>query len=153
MLLRTAFALAVLASTPALADDLKPSVIHWGAPTSTMRTALTGRCTAIAMHRVDPPDLADTRVQMQIDCEGFMFQDKARHAEFVFRNGELKLVRITADAGDEPALRTAMTAEYGAPDHSDGVYDGFASSQAAIRHDTHQVVFYAADVEPDFVKS
>jgi hypothetical protein len=152
MLFRAVIVLSVLASTSAFADDLRPGFIHWGAPASVVETALRGKCSSITMHRVDPPNLADTQLQAQIDCEGFMFQQKPRHAEFVIGNGELRMVRITTDADEDASLSAAMAAEYGTPDHRDGVYDGFASADAAIRHDTHQVVFYAADAEPNFVK-
>ncbi|HEY1838019.1 MAG TPA: hypothetical protein VGG36_10205 [Rhizomicrobium sp.] len=152
MIFKTALLLSALVSTSAFADSLMPGFVHWGAPISAVQTALTGKCSSLTVHRVQPPDLAGTQLEAQIDCEGFMFQQKPRHAEFVMGNGQLAMVRITTGADEDTSLRTAMTADYGAPNHSDDVYDDFASGDAAIRHDTHQVLFYAADAAPDFSK-
>lgn len=149
MFFKTALALAALVSTSALADNLKPSFVHWGASVSNIQTALRSRCASFTLHNINPPDIAGARLQTELDCEGFTFQQKTGHAEFVFGNGELKMVRINTDAGDEDGLRTAMTAEYGAPDHSDSAYDEYTSSGAALRHDKHQVIFYAAEIAPD----
>jgi hypothetical protein len=149
MLWKTAFALTLLVSTTALADDVMPSATHWGASISATKAALIGKCDTMKAHRADVTLDGVTR-QAQIDCEGFMYQGKARHAEFVLGDDQLEMVRITADASDEAALGSALKAEYGAPDHSDGVYDGFSSGRAALRHDTHQVVFYSPHAEQAF---
>ena len=103
---------------------------------------------------VDPPFLDNTRKQMQIDCESFLFQGKPRHAEFVIGDDQLKMVWIMTGADEDGALLAAMTAEYGAPDHRNRKYDAFAAHRAALRLDRHEVLFYAAngsgDTEPDF---
>jgi hypothetical protein len=149
MLFKTAIALVLLTSTAAMADNLRPSFVHWGASLSNIQAALHDRCSAITLHNVNPPDISGARVQTELDCEGFTFQQKTGHAEFVFGNGELKMVRISTDAGDEGGLKTAMTAEYGAPDHSDSAYDSYASGGAMLRHDKHQLIFYAAEIAPE----
>jgi hypothetical protein len=149
MLFKTTLAFVLLTSSAALADNLKPDFIHWGASVSNIQTALRSKCSSITLQNINPPDLSGARVQTQLNCEGFTFQQKTAHAEFIFGNGELKLVRINTDAGDEDGLRTAMTAEYGAPDHTDAAYDGYSSGGASLRHDKHQVIFYAPEVAPE----
>lgn len=149
MFFKTTTAFLLLTSTAALADNLKPSFIHWGVTASNIQAKLRSQCSSLTVHKVDPPDISGARVQTELDCEGFTFQQKSVHAEFVFSNGELMLVRINTDAGDEDGLRTAMTAEYGAPDHSDSAYDGYSSAGATLRHDKHQLVFYAPEIAPN----
>lgn len=149
MFFKATIALVALTSTAALADNLKPGFVHWGVPASNIEATLRKQCSSMTVHKITPPDIAGARVQAELDCEGFTFQQKPAHAEFVFSNGELAMVRIDTDAGDEDGLRTAMTAEYGAPDHSDTAYDGYSSAGAALRHDKHQVIFYAPEIAPN----
>lgn len=149
MLFKTTIAFLFLTSTAALAENLKPDFVHWGNSVSNIQSALHGKCSAITLHNVNPPDLAGARVQTELDCEGFTFQQKAARAEFIFGNGELKMLRIATDGAGEDSLRTAMTAEYGAPDHSDTASDNYTSGGAALRHDKHQLIFYAPEIAPD----
>jgi hypothetical protein len=150
MFWKTTIAFVLLTSTSALADNLKPSFVHWGAPISSVQTAIRSKCASFTLHNVNPPDISGARVQTELDCEGFTFQQKTAHAEFIFGNGELKLVRISTDAGDEDGLRAAMTAEYGRPNHSDAAFDGYTSGGAALRRDKHQLIFYAPEIAPEF---
>ena len=150
MMLKTALAFLLLTSTAAMAENLRPGFVHWGASVSNIETALHDQCSSMTVHKIMPPDLSGARLQIEVDCEGFTFQQKPGHAEFVFGNGELKMVRIATDAGEEDGLRTAMTQQFGAPDHSDGAYDNYTSGGAALRRDKHQVIFYAPEIVPDF---
>lgn len=152
------FAVLVIAlamSWPVLASDaLLPAVVHWDASTADMQVALAGKCTKMVARPVDPPFLDNTKKQMQIDCEGFDFRGKARHAEFVIGDDRLKMVWIMTATDEDAALRDAMIAEYGPPDHRNKRYDAFAAHGAALRLDKHEVLFYsraaAGDTEPDF---
>ena len=148
-------AFAALLTAPALAGDpFMPQVIHWGATTAQMQAALNGKCEKMTTRPIDPPFLYNTKKQMQIDCEGFLFQGKPRHAEFVIGDEQLKMVWIMTGADEDAALRDAMVAEYGPPDHRNKAYDAFVAHRAALRLDKHEVLFYAAnaagDTEPDF---
>lgn len=147
--------LVVLLTTTAFAGQpFMPDVIHWGATTAQMQAALAGKCKEMVTRPVDPPFLDSTKKQMQIDCEGFVFEGKPRHAEFVIGDDQLKMVWIMTGADEDAALRAKMIAEYGAPDHRNKIYDAFVAHRAALRFDKHEVLFYAAnaagDTEPDF---
>jgi len=148
------FALAISCCAPALAEPFMPGVIRWGASTAEMQAALTGKCERMAVRKIDPPFLDNTKAQTQIDCEGFVFRGKPRHSEFVIGDEQLKLVWIMTAPGEDADLRGAMTAEYGPPDHRNKTYDAFVAHRAALRLDKHEVLFYAAnaagDTEPDF---
>jgi len=91
---------------------------------------------------------------MQIDCDHFQFQGKPRHAEFVIGDDRLKMVWIMTGPDEDDALRAAMIAAYGQPDHRNRRYDAFVAHRAALRLDRHEVLFYApdaaGDTEPDF---
>ena len=147
--------LAVFAATYALAaEPFMPGVIHWGASTAEMQRVLAGKCSPMNTRPIVPPFLDNTKVQMQIDCEKFRFFGKPRHAEFVIGDDRLKMVWIMTGADEDNALRAAMIAEYGPPDHRNRRYDAFVAHRAALRLDRHEVLFYApdaaGDTEPDF---
>jgi hypothetical protein len=148
------FALATFVSTPALAEPFMPGIIRWGASTTEMQSALTGKCEHMVVRKIEPPFLDNTKTQTQIDCEGFVFHGKPRHSEFVIGDEQLKLVWIMTAPNEDAELRDAMTAEYGPPDHRNETYDAFVAHRAALRLDKHEVLFYAAnaagDTEPDF---
>jgi hypothetical protein len=149
------FALALSLTAAAFGGEpFMPDVIHWGASAVEMQSALNGKCAKMVTRPIDPPFLDNTKKQMQIDCDGFVFRGKPRHAEFVIGDDRLKMVWIMTDAGEDAALRDAMIAEYGAPDRHNRMYDAFVAHRAALRLDRHEVLFYAAnaagDTEPDF---
>jgi hypothetical protein len=148
-------ALVLLSASPAFArEPFMPDVIHWGASIVEMQEALKGKCEKMVTRPIDPPFLDNTREQMQIDCEGFVFRGKPRHAEFVIGDDQLKMVWIMTGPDEDAVLRGAMVAEYGLPDRVNSKYDAFTAHRAALRHDRHEVLFYAAsaagDTEPDF---
>ena len=147
--------LVVFAATSALAaEPFMPGVIHWGASTADVQRALAGKCSPMNTRPIVPPFLDNTKMQTQIDCENFSFRGKPRHAEFVIGDDRLKMVWIMTGADEDDALRTAMIAEYGLPDHRNRRYDAFLAHRAALRLDRHEVLFYApdaaGDTEPDF---
>src|ERR1700760_275048 len=147
-------AILVLMATPALAGGFMPGVVHWGATMAQMQAALAGKCAPMATRPIDPPFLDNTKKQMQIDGENFLFQGKPRHAAVVIGDDQLKMVWIMTGADEDAVLRDAMVAEYGPPDHRKAKYDAFVAHRAALRLDRHEVLFYAAnaagDTEPDF---
>ena len=146
--------IAMLSNAASASEPFMPGVIHWAATTAQMQTALAGKCEKMVTRPIDPPFLDNTKKQTQIDCEGFLFRGKPCHAEFVIGDEQLKLVWIMTGADEDAALRDAMMAEYGPPDHRNRVYDAFVAHRAALRLDKHEVLFYAAnaagDTEPDF---
>ncbi len=121
-------ALVLLSVSPAFArEPFMPAVIHWGASTMQMQEALKGKCEKMVTRPIDPPFLDNTKKQMQIDCEGFMFRGKPRHAEFVIGDDQLKMVWIMTGPDEDAVLRGAMVAEYGLPDRVNSKYDAFVA--------------------------
>jgi hypothetical protein len=143
------------AGTAAAGPFTRPPEVVWGAGLEATSAALAGRCSAMTVRRVDPPflDVIHDR-QMQIDCEGFLFQGRPRHAEFVIGDDRLGMVWIMTTPEEAPALLSAMTQAYGAPDRDNARYHAFTAHGAALRLDRAEVLFYsperARDCEPDF---
>jgi hypothetical protein len=98
---------------------------------------------------VDPPFLDHARKQTQIDCEGFAFEGKPRHAEFVIGDDTLKFVWIAVAPEERTALERRMTEAYGPPQIRNAHYLGYTKAHAALRLDRSEVLFYAADAEGD----
>ena len=145
----------MLLAGAAPAGFARPESIRWDASLEQTKAALDGRCSAMTVRRVDPPFLDVIRdKQMQIDCEGFFFQGRPRHAEFVIGDVRLGMVWIMTTPEEAPALLRAMVAAYGPPDRENARYHAFMSHGAAIRLDRAEVLFYgperARDCEPDF---
>jgi hypothetical protein len=148
------FASMFAASSAFAAEPFMPGVIHWGASTASVQTALAGKCAPMNTRVIVPPFLDHAGVQMQVDCENFQFRGKPRHAEFVIGDDRLKMVWIMTGAEEDNSLRAAMVAEYGPADRRNKRYDAFVAHRAALRLDRHEVLFYApdaaGDAEPDF---
>ena len=148
--------LLLTAGAAAAADPFgRPGVVRWGASVAATQTALRGRCASMVTRRVEPPflDVIKDR-QMQIDCEGFVFRGKPRHAEFVFGDDRLGMVWIMTEAAEAPDILADMTKAFGPPDHRNRRYEAFTAAGAALRLDRAEVLFYgperARDCEPDF---
>ena len=128
----------------------KPDSIRFGATVKQMKTALQHLCSRMETRRIDPPFLDGVKHrQMQIDCEGFVFRDKPRHAEFVFGDDDLKMVWVMTDPQERAALEGAMRSAYGPPNHTNEKYVGFTSARVALRLDRAEVLFYAKSAEQD----
>jgi ketosteroid isomerase-like protein len=144
-------ALGHTSSIPKSKDSfVKPDSIRFGATVKQMETALQSLCSKMVTRRIDPPflDVVKDR-QMQIDCEGFVFRDKPRHAEFVFGDDDLKMVWVMTDSQERVALEAAMRSAYGPPNHTNEKYVGFTSARVALRLDRPEILFYAQSAEQD----
>ncbi len=135
----------------------KPDSIRFGATMEQMQTVLGNLCKTMKTRPIDPPFLTGVRDQQtQIDCDGFLFQGKARYAEFVFGDDSLKMVWIMTSPEEELALEKAMTSSFGTANHRNKKYVAFTLARAAIRLDRAEVLFYAKDAEenvlPDIVR-
>lgn len=149
-MIRFAVLFLAIATGAASAAPFQPSEVRFGATAREIAQSLAGKCTQTTTRRVDPPFLPRIRdKQLQIDCEGFLFRGKPRHAEFVIGDDRLEMVWIMTGADEDDALRAAMISAYGPPDHRNAVYDAFAAHRAALRLDKHEVLFYAADLDAD----
>jgi hypothetical protein len=135
---------------PAKAAFAKPDAIRFGASVKQIESSLAGHCKTARTRQIDPPFLDNVKVrQMQIDCDGFRFQNRSRHAEFVFGDDRLKMVWIMTSPAEARSLEKAMTGAYGPPNHRNKQYVGFTTARAALRLDRAEVLFYAADAEGD----
>jgi hypothetical protein len=129
---------------------VKPDSIRFGATVNQTEKILRNLCGTQETRRIDPPFLDGVKDrQMQIDCEGFMFRGKPRHAEFVFGDDNLKMVWVMTDPDEKDALEKAMQDAYGAPNHVNARYIGFTSSRVALRLDRAEVLFYSRSAEND----
>jgi len=92
-------ALIVLAAAAALAAGAKPplpglpAAVHFGASLAETLAAVTPVCPKVDVRRINPPflDVIKDR-QMQIDCDGLIFQGKPRHVEFVIGDDRLGMI-------------------------------------------------------------
>lgn len=137
----------------ALAGDIfaKPDAIRYGATLDQLQTfALPGLCKSMTVRRIDPPFLDHVKdKQMQIDCEGFVFEGKPRHAEFVIGDDALKFVRIMVTSGERAQIEHRMTVVYGPPQYRNRQYLGYTQAGAALRLDRSEVLFFGRDGEED----
>jgi hypothetical protein len=120
----------------------RPEVFRWGATVAATQSAIT--CRTMNTRRIDPPFLDNVKEkQMQIDCDGFMFQGKPRWTEFVFRDDSLEMVWIMTTKEDEPAILASMKAAFGDPTHQNAKYIAFERYGTALRLDKAEVLFYS----------
>ena len=143
------------AQAASVATGQLPAAIRLGATLAQTQAALTGACASAVVRRVDPPFLDNIRDrQMQIDCEGFVYAGKPRHAEFVFGDDALALVWIMVDSSEETAVVELLARAYGAPERPNDNFWTFPGREVAFRRDRAEVLFYAqarsGDVDPDF---
>ena len=158
--LRAALVLAgVLASGPisALAQPLLglPAGVRFGASLAQTQAALAGACQTATVRRIDPPflDVIKDR-QMQIDCEGFPYLGKPRHAEFVIGDDRLGMIWVMVGADEESAVVDALAKSYGPPERPNPKYWTYPGHGLAFRRDRAEVLYFGAerarDVTPDF---
>jgi hypothetical protein len=114
---------------------VKPDSIRFGSTVKQMEMVLKTLCSTMKTRRIDPPFLDGIKDrQMQIDCEGFIFRDKPRHAEFVFGDDDLKMVWVMTDPKERVALEAAMRSAYGQPS---AVPSRAARFMARCRHSSY----------------
>ncbi len=135
-----------------------PSVLQYGASVAAMQGRLAPACPTMRTRRIDPPFLSSVkREQIQIDCDGFDFRGAQRHAEFVFRDGELVMAWVMLRPDEDGATEEAMTAAFGPPRERSARYLVFAKGGTALRLDKHEILFYgpalAEEVETWFAEA
>jgi hypothetical protein len=136
-------------------DALRPPTIRYGSSVAEMEKALTGSCTTMNTRVVNPPFLTGvTNQQLQIDCEGFQYLGKPRHAEFAFRDDKLELVWIMTTPAEKDFIASLMRTAFRAEPKANGKYLSIAGEQIALRDHPAEVLLYSGDVasqyEPDF---
>lgn len=80
------------------AEPFRPSVATAGASVAAVRRGLEARCSKLEQRAIDPPFIVlrahVRRGQVQLDCDGLLFAQERRWAEFVFADDSLDLVWI-----------------------------------------------------------
>jgi hypothetical protein len=72
-----------------------------------------------------------------------MFENKPRHAEFVFSDDGLELVWIMTTKDESAELNQRMSAIFGAPDMTNQKFVAWTTNVAALRTDVAEVLFYS----------
>ncbi|MGZ3374960.1 MAG: hypothetical protein ACXU8S_00010 [Phenylobacterium sp.] len=150
----TAQAAPAVASPPSPLLGL-PAGVHFGASLAETQAAVAPVCPKLNVRRIDPPflDVIKDR-QMQIDCDGFLFQGKPRHVEFVIGDDRLGMIWLMVQPGEEAAVVGALAKAYGPPDRPNAKYWTFPGHEVAFRRDKAEILYYGAeragDVAPDF---
>jgi hypothetical protein len=141
----------MMAPAPASATDpFRPQAIRFGATVADLRAAVGGGCKEVAVRRIDPPFIVlrphVKHQQLQMDCDGYLFEGKSRWAEFIFVDDSLEMVWIMTKAEDEKLLRDKMAAAYGKPQQQNEKFVAFVTARAALRLDVPEVLFYSERV-------
>jgi hypothetical protein len=136
-------------------DALRPSLVRYGASVAEMQKALAGSCSTMKTRVIDPPFLTGvTKQQLQIDCEGFPYLGKPRHAELAFRDDRLELVWIMTTAEEADFITSLMRTAFRVEPRRNQRYVSVSSERVALRVKPAEVLLYssgvAAQYEPDF---
>jgi hypothetical protein len=142
LLLGLMLAACATASQPGLSVG-EPSAIQWGSGVEAMKARLTGQCEKMTVRPIKPPFLTAVKDQQQIDCEGFNFFGRARHAEFVIGDDSLEMVWVMIDPGEYDAALKAMTAAYGASPARREDMIGWPANRTALRSKPAEFLFYS----------
>ncbi|HEY2322632.1 MAG TPA: hypothetical protein VGJ82_07175 [Thermoanaerobaculia bacterium] len=136
-------------------DALRPPVVRFGSSVAEMQKALAGSCAPMKTRVIDPPFLTDVKQQqLQIDCEGFQYLGKPRHAEFAFRDDQLELVWIMTTPEEADFIASLMRTAFRVEPNRNAQYVSIAGEKIALRSKPAEVLLYssgiAAQYEPDF---
>ena len=133
------------------AEAFRPEVVKFGASLASLQRELQNVCVWMTTRRIDPPFkvLGDIRdKQYQIDCEGFWFAGKQRHAEFVVADDALEMVWIMTDRANASTIQNMMSRSYGESDAQNDKFYSFTRGHAALRIDVPEVLFYSERLAP-----
>jgi hypothetical protein len=121
----------------------RPKELRFGAPVSEMEAKLAKRCEAVVVRRIDPPFLPRVHDrQMQLDCEGFRYAGRPRHAESLFGDDRLEMAWIIVTHPEESAVLRALSSVYGVRQQPNAIYSTFPTGSVAYRHDRSEVLFF-----------
>jgi hypothetical protein len=131
----------------AVRDALRPPVVRYGSSVAEMQKALAGSCTTMNRRVIDPPFLSGvTKQQLQIDCEGFQYLGKPRHAEFAFRDDRLELVWIMTTPEEKGFIVSLMRTAFRVDPKQNEKYLSIAGEQIALRNKPAEVLLYSSGV-------
>ena len=131
-----------------------PAGVRFGASLAETQAAVTPVCPKLEVRRIDPPflDVIKDR-QMQIDCDGLIFQGKPRHVEFVIGDDRLGMIWLMVSADETAPVIDALAKAYGPPQRVNARYSLFPGHRAAYRHDRSEILFYAAERAGDVAEN
>jgi hypothetical protein len=136
-------------------DSIIPNIVDFGATVEEMKTKLEAICTEVKAREIDPPFIVlrkhVKKEQIQIDCEGFIYFGKPRHAEFIFADNSLEMVWILTTEEDENALMEEMTSLFGNPTHKNELFTASSKGNVAIRTDFPEVLLYSKKITRDIL--
>jgi TonB family protein len=140
---------------PGTFDPIRPTEVRFGASLAELQKLLEPRCSRMSTRRIDPPfrvlkDIKDK--QFQIDCEGYMFSGRPRHAEFIVADDALELVWIMTEKDEAASLFQMIKGTYGEPDATNAKFYAFTRARAALRIDVPEVLFYSERLAPRVVE-
>ena len=132
-----------------------PAAVHFGASLAETQAAVGPVCPKLNVRRIDPPFLdAIKDRQMQIDCDGLIFQGKPRHVEFVVGDDRLGMIWLMVEPAEEAAVVEALAKIYGPAERPNPKFWTFPGHRAAFRRDKAEILYFGAertgDVAPDF---
>ena len=128
----------------------RPEVIRWGATTAELQKALAKQCPKLNTRRIHPPFLSGVKTeQVQIDCDGFPFRHRGRHAEFVIRDDRLVMVWLMVEPQEQDAIVRDMRRTLGPPTRSNGKYVAFEKQRTAWRFRPAEVLFYSPELDSE----
>jgi len=124
----------------------KPSSLMFGASEADIARDLEPKCTELNVKQIQTPQIPGVERHTQIDCFGFEYFGSPRLAEFVFAEDRLILTWILVDEADLPGLESAFVDQFGEPSIRHATISGFADSNAAVRKDIPEALYYSDDV-------
>jgi hypothetical protein len=136
-------------------DALQPAVVRYGSSVAEIQKALAGSCTTMNTRVIQPPFLTGVKQQqLQIDCEGFSYLGKPRHAEFAFRDDKLELAWIMTTPEEADFIASLMRTAFRVEPLRNDRYVSVSRERIALRSKPAEVLLYSPDVaeqyEPDF---
>lgn len=140
---------AVLASI-ALLSPLAPDVQLGGNETANA-AALQALCTSQTRRELDPSELPLAHTShVQIDCDGYVFLNAPRRAEFIFADDRLTHVWVLVEPDELDALEAAFTAQHGAATVTTDSFSAFFNARTAVRRDIPEALYYSQEAAPLF---
>ena len=140
---------ALLLAT-AMLSPLAPDV-QLGESEAANAAALQALCASQTRRALDPAELPLAQSShVQIDCDGYVFMDAPRRAEFVFADDRLTHVWVLIEANELDALDAAFTEQYGPASVRAEGFSAYFDARAAVRRDIPAALSYAAEAAPLF---
>ncbi|EAP90680.1 hypothetical protein OA2633_13285 [Oceanicaulis alexandrii HTCC2633] len=125
--------------------------IQMGGGETANAPALDQLCASQTRRELDPSELPLAQTShVQIDCDGYVFRNAPRRAEFVFADDRLTHVWILLEPDELDALEADLIQDHGAPSVRTDNFSAFFNARAAVRRDVPEALYYAEEAAPLF---